>query len=103
MGRETLDGEGVKGIHSAINAVTDISAVQPDLKLAFGYLSGRSDVRGDMTFDVQIANVDLVYGMSSWRRLSLDLIGGVSIRVGDEVMDASVRGKLQKMASALKV
>lgn len=31
------------------------------------------------------------------------LIGGVSIRVGDEVMDASVRGKLQKMASALKV
>ncbi|MGH1361329.1 MAG: F0F1 ATP synthase subunit delta [Burkholderiaceae bacterium] len=32
-----------------------------------------------------------------------ELIGGVSIRVGDEVMDASVRGKLQKMASALKV
>ncbi len=31
------------------------------------------------------------------------LIGGVSIRVGDEVMDASVRGKLQRMASALKV
>ena len=32
-----------------------------------------------------------------------ELIGGVSIRIGDEVMDASVRGKLQKMASALKV
>lgn len=31
------------------------------------------------------------------------LIGGVSIRIGDDVMDASVRGKLQKMASALKV
>jgi F-type H+-transporting ATPase subunit delta len=32
-----------------------------------------------------------------------DLIGGVSIRIGDEVMDASVRGKLAKLASALKV
>ena len=30
------------------------------------------------------------------------LIGGVSIRVGDEVIDASVRGKLAQMAGALK-
>ncbi|MEN9775000.1 MAG: F-type ATPase subunit delta [Pseudomonadota bacterium] len=30
------------------------------------------------------------------------LIGGVSIRLGDEVIDASVRGKLSQMASALK-
>jgi F-type H+-transporting ATPase subunit delta len=30
-----------------------------------------------------------------------DLIGGVSIRIGDEVIDASVRGKLAQMASAL--
>lgn len=32
-----------------------------------------------------------------------ELIGGVSIRVGDEVMDASVRGKLAQLAGALKV
>jgi F-type H+-transporting ATPase subunit delta len=31
-----------------------------------------------------------------------DLIGGVSIRVGDEVMDASVRGKLAQLAGVLK-
>lgn len=31
-----------------------------------------------------------------------ELIGGVSIRVGDEVMDASVRGKLAQLALALK-
>jgi len=31
------------------------------------------------------------------------LIGGVSIRIGDEVLDSSVRGKLEKMASSLKV
>ena len=29
------------------------------------------------------------------------LIGGVSIRIGDEVMDASVRGKLAQLATAL--
>lgn len=32
-----------------------------------------------------------------------ELIGGVSIRVGDEVTDASVRGKLAQLAGALKV
>jgi F-type H+-transporting ATPase subunit delta len=32
-----------------------------------------------------------------------DLIGGVSIRIGDEVMDASVRGKLAQLAGALKL
>lgn len=30
-----------------------------------------------------------------------DLIGGVSIRIGDEVIDASVRGKLAQLADAL--
>jgi F-type H+-transporting ATPase subunit delta len=37
-------------------------------------------------------------------RVSLDpeLIGGVRIAVGDEVIDASVRGKLANMAAALK-
>jgi F-type H+-transporting ATPase subunit delta len=36
--------------------------------------------------------------------LSVDseLIGGVRVRVGDEVIDASVRGKLAAMATALK-
>lgn len=32
-----------------------------------------------------------------------DLIGGVSIRIGDEVTDVSVRGKLAQLAGALKV
>ena len=32
-----------------------------------------------------------------------DLIGGVAIRIGDEVIDASVRGKLAQMAGALKL
>ncbi|MFP5405550.1 MAG: F0F1 ATP synthase subunit delta [Gammaproteobacteria bacterium] len=32
-----------------------------------------------------------------------ELIGGVSIRIGDEVIDASVRSKLAQMASVMKV
>ena len=35
-------------------------------------------------------------------RLAPELIGGVRIAVGDEVIDASVRGKLANMAAALK-
>jgi len=33
--------------------------------------------------------------------LDPELIGGVSIRIGDEVMDASVRGKLAQLAASL--
>ncbi|MBW7861300.1 MAG: F0F1 ATP synthase subunit delta [Rhodocyclaceae bacterium] len=35
-------------------------------------------------------------------RIDPELIGGVRIAVGDEVIDASVRGKLASMAAALK-
>jgi F-type H+-transporting ATPase subunit delta len=31
-----------------------------------------------------------------------ELIGGVKVEIGDEVLDASVRGKLEAMAIALK-
>ena len=35
-------------------------------------------------------------------KVDAELIGGVRIAVGDEVIDASVRGKLAAMATALK-
>ena len=31
-----------------------------------------------------------------------ELIGGVKVEIGDEVLDASVRGKLEAMSVALK-
>ena len=45
------------------------------------------------------------YGRQVKATVSIDpeLIGGVSIRIGDEVMDASVRGKLAQLADALKI
>jgi F-type H+-transporting ATPase subunit delta len=36
-------------------------------------------------------------------RVDPELIGGVKIAVGDDVIDASVRSKLAKMAAALKI
>ncbi|MFO1198141.1 MAG: F0F1 ATP synthase subunit delta [Burkholderiaceae bacterium] len=58
--------------------------------------------------DEQIADIvgtlSAKYGRQVKATIWIDpeLIGGVSIRVGDEVMDASVRGKLAQLASALK-
>lgn len=57
--------------------------------------------------DAQVANVVAVLSQRHGRpvKVSVDvdalLIGGVSIRIGDEVTDLSVRGKLSQLASAL--
>ena len=51
-----------------------------------------------------VADVSKRFGRRVQPRVTLDreLIGGVRITVGDEVIDGSVRGKLDGMASALK-
>jgi len=53
--------------------------------------------------DSIVATLSQRYGRQIKASVSVDpdLIGGVSIRIGDEVIDASVRGKLAHMASAL--
>jgi len=52
-----------------------------------------------------VAALEQKYGkqIKATVRVDADLIGGVSIRIGDEVIDASVRGKLAQMAGALKL
>lgn len=51
-----------------------------------------------------IGTLESKYGRKVKAGVSIDpdLIGGVSIRIGDEVLDASVRGKLAQLAGALK-
>ena len=60
---------------------------------------------------VEIAQIDGIratleekYGRKVQARAEVesDLIGGVCIRMGDEVIDASVRGKLARLAASLK-
>jgi F-type H+-transporting ATPase subunit delta len=50
-----------------------------------------------------VATLEARYGRKVKPTVSVDadLIGGISIRIGDEVMDASVRGKLAQLADAL--
>jgi len=54
--------------------------------------------------DEVVATLAAKYGrqIKASVKVEPDLIGGVSIRVGDEVIDASVRGKLARMASSMK-
>ena len=51
-----------------------------------------------------VATLEQRYGrkVKATAEVDSDLIGGVAIRIGDEVIDASVRGKLAQLAAALK-
>ena len=52
-----------------------------------------------------VATLTKKYGKQIKASVTVDanLIGGVAVRIGDEVIDASVRGKLARMASAMKL
>lgn len=51
-----------------------------------------------------VATLEKKYGrkVRATTELEDELIGGVCIRIGDEMIDASVRGKLAKLAATLK-
>jgi F-type H+-transporting ATPase subunit delta len=51
-----------------------------------------------------VANLEIKFKRKIEAKVSIDpeLIGGVKVEIGDEVLDASVRGKLEAMAVALK-
>lgn len=52
-----------------------------------------------------VATLAEKYGRRIKASVTVDanLIGGVAVKIGDEVIDASVRGKLARMASAMKI
>jgi F-type H+-transporting ATPase subunit delta len=58
----------------------------------------------DTTLKTLVADLERKFGCRIEVSVKVDatLIGGVRIAVGDEVIDASVRGKLAAMATALK-
>jgi F-type H+-transporting ATPase subunit delta len=58
----------------------------------------------DATLKNLVADLDRKFGcrIQATVKVDAELIGGVRIAVGDEVIDASVRGKLAAMATALK-
>lgn len=89
--------------------------VLPEIAQLFNELKngheGVKDAEVESAFPLDDAALkDLVIGLekrfncriNATVRLVPELIGGVRIAVGDEVIDASVRGKLATMATALK-
>jgi len=58
----------------------------------------------EATLKTLVADLERKFGCKIQATVKVDaeLIGGVRIAVGDEVIDASVRGKLAAMATALK-
>ena len=58
----------------------------------------------EATLRTLVADIERRFGCQVQATVKVDatLIGGVRIAVGDEVIDASVRGKLAAMATALK-
>lgn len=58
----------------------------------------------DAQLDALISRLEPHFGSKLQVRVEVDaaLIGGVKVVVGDQVLDASVRGKLETMAAALK-
>ena len=58
----------------------------------------------DATLKALVTNLERKFNcrIQATVKIDAELIGGVRIAVGDEVIDASVRGKLAAMATALK-
>ncbi|MCX7163158.1 MAG: F0F1 ATP synthase subunit delta [Betaproteobacteria bacterium] len=61
-------------------------------------------VLDEATLKTLVADLERKFGcrIQATVKVDAELIGGVRIAVGDEVIDASVRGKLAAMATALK-
>jgi F-type H+-transporting ATPase subunit delta len=99
----------------AVLAQNERLAVMPEIAEQYEALrnahEGVIDARIASAFPLSDAQLeDIVsalrakYGREVKASVSVDpeLLGGVAIRVGDEVMDASVRGKLAQLAGVLK-
>jgi F-type H+-transporting ATPase subunit delta len=97
----------VLATNERLAVLPEIATVFEVLKNGFeGVLDARIASAYPMTGE-QVASVvallETKYGRKVKAEVAVDpdLIGGISIRIGDEVMDASVRGKLAQLADAL--
>lgn len=91
-----------------LSVVSEIATLFDDLRSAH---EGSKDAEitsafpiDDVALKALVADLERKFNCKVQATVTLDptLIGGVRIAVGDEVIDASVRGKLAAMASSLK-
>lgn len=110
---DKLNGEGRNFVlllaeNSRIEILPEISELFEQLKTQQeGVLGAKITSAFGMT-EAQlkdlVANLEIKFKRKIEAQVSVDpeLIGGVKVEIGDEVLDASVRGKLEAMAVALK-
>jgi F-type H+-transporting ATPase subunit delta len=90
-----------------LSALAEICSHFEDLRNAYeGVLDARVSSAYPLS-DAQVTEVVATLEAKYARKVKVsvavdpDLIGGISIRIGDEVLDTSVRGKLAQLADAL--
>jgi F-type H+-transporting ATPase subunit delta len=109
----TLSSEGANFVHvlaenRRFDALPEITALFDEIKAAReGVLEAHIRTAYELTAEQMtglVGKLEAKFGKKINASQSVDtaLIGGVVIQVGDEVMDASVRGRLEGMAATLK-
>jgi F-type H+-transporting ATPase subunit delta len=98
---------GVLAGNDRLTVLPEIAALFGQLRNAYEQvLEAHVDTAYPLT-DAQVADIRATLENKYGKKVEVlvvvdpDLIGGVSIRIGDVVMDASVRGKLAQLAAAL--
>jgi F-type H+-transporting ATPase subunit delta len=108
-----LNAEGANFVrllaeNKRFNALPEIAALFEAIKAAQeGTLEARIATAFELTAEQMaslVAKLEAKFGhkINASQEVDQALIGGVVIQVGDEVMDASVRGRLAGMAATLK-
>jgi F-type H+-transporting ATPase subunit delta len=98
---------GVLAENERLSALSEISAMYESLRNDAEKVVSAEVTSAYPMSEAQINDVTAVLEKKHGKKVKVSvvvdpaLIGGVSIAIGDEVMDASVRGKLSRMASAL--
>ena len=107
LSKSQKDMLGVLAENERLSAVSEISAMYESLRNEAERVLSAEVTSAYPMSDAQISDVTALLEKKHGKKVKVSvvvdpaLIGGVSIAIGDEVMDASVRGKLSRMASAL--
>ncbi len=105
---ELISFVGLLAENERLNVLTQIQEIYEQLKSADEGVKDAVVTSAYALDDAQLKNLmsqlESHFGSKLQPRVEVDaaLIGGIRVAVGDQLLDASVRGKLDAMATALK-
>ena len=106
--RELASFVGILAENERIDVLTQIQEIYEQLKSADEGIKEATVTSAYPLDDAQLKNLmsqlESHFGSKLQPQVLVDaaLIGGIKVTVGDQILDASVRGKLDAMATALK-